>query len=213
MKTQETWQGNNTGQSRAAGEQWICKLRRLFGGSAQTLWATSLVCCFALSGIASAACGSAISLGSAAAVPTHSAFLQPMGTLSAASQPNDSIPTIVGLWHVKFISGGQLYDEGFDQWHSDQSEILNDITPPINGNVCLGVWQKTGPLTYKLTHPAWNFDNSGNLIGTIRLQEAVTLNADGSSYQGPFSFIFFDLAGHVTSEVSGTLKAQRITVN
>src|SRR5579863_1508681 len=47
--------------------------------------------------------------------------------------------SIVGLWNVTFLSGGQVVDVAFDAWHGDQTEILNDYTDPIEGNVCLGV--------------------------------------------------------------------------
>ena len=51
---------------------------------------------------------------------------------------------IVGLWKVTFTSGGQVTDVGFDAWHSDGTETLNDVSP-ISHNVCLGVWKQTGP--------------------------------------------------------------------
>jgi hypothetical protein len=51
---------------------------------------------------------------------------------------------IIGLWDIKFYSGGQLVDEGFDAWHGDGTETLNDTPPPVTGNVCLGVWAQTG---------------------------------------------------------------------
>src|SRR5689334_12663848 len=34
--------------------------------------------------------------------------------------------TIVGLWDVKFIVDNAVVDEGFDQFHADGTEILND---------------------------------------------------------------------------------------
>jgi hypothetical protein len=52
-------------------------------------------------------------------------------------------------------------DVGFEQWHSDGTEMLNDTPPPASGNVCLGTWEKIGPQTYTLVHPAFNAE--GNL--------------------------------------------------
>ena len=125
-------------------------------------------------------------------------------------------PTMAGLWDVVFTSGGQLYDEGFDQYHSDGTEIMVDITPPAGGNVCLGVWTKTGTKTYQLRHPFWIFDLSGNLIGRGLLSEQMTLNDRGDAYTGSFTFAFRDLNGHPISgmpDVSGSLNATRITAN
>jgi hypothetical protein len=74
--------------------------------------------------------------------------------------------------------------------------------------VCLGVWKKVGPRTSKLKHPAWNWDASGNLIGTLIIRETVTLDAEGDSYQGTYAFDFYDLNGNFASEI-----AKRITVD
>jgi len=130
---------------------------------------------------------------------------QPKGTGSAS---------LVGLWHVKFVSDGQLYDEGFDQFHADGTEILNDDgVPPAEGNVCLGVYKKIGHRTYQLKHPAFVWDGSGGLIGTLIIREAITLDPGRNSYHGSFVFDFYDLAGNLTDEVKGDLSGERIVVN
>lgn len=128
----------------------------------------------------------------------------------------DGHASIVGFWHVLFYNpDGTLYDDGYDVWHSDRTEILNDtITPEppySSGAICLGVYKQTGPRTYKLKHPFWAFDGTGTLIGTGVLLEEVTLGDDGNSYSGTFDNKNFDLHGNLTSEQTGTLKAQRIT--
>ncbi|MEO8053065.1 MAG: hypothetical protein ABI833_21875 [Acidobacteriota bacterium] len=62
-------------------------------------------------------------------------------------------PSIVGLWHTTFISGGSVWDEAFEQWHSDGTELaVDNAVPPLLGNVCVGVYKQTGPRTYKLHH-------------------------------------------------------------
>src|SRR6202030_2305758 len=77
--------------------------------------------------------------GSAIAMPSTSA--RPATQESNAQ--NGEEPTIVGLWDTRLMSNNQLFDEGFEQFNSDGTEILNDIPPPASGNVCLGVWAKT----------------------------------------------------------------------
>ena len=69
-----------------------------------------------------------------------------MPFLQAAQPAAASVPTatsnsqasIVGLWHVFLTSGGLPFDEGYDAWHSDGTEILVDNasypTPRITEN-------------------------------------------------------------------------------
>jgi len=177
--------------------------------------ATAVLCSAIFPAVASAACGPQAGQGRGAAMPVWRSFrnlASPAAGKTTATAPTG--PTIVGLWHVLFVSGGQTFDEGFDQWHSDGTEILNDNSvPPSLGNVCLGVFVKTGPGTYQLNHPAWNWDANGNLIGTVAFLETVTVASGGNTYQGTFVFDTYDLSGNLLSEVTGTLSAERITAD
>jgi hypothetical protein len=138
-------------------------------------------------------------------------------TFPTTREDEDNDASIVGFWHVLFISGGQTFDEGFDQWHSDGLEILNDNALPVpangTGNVCLGVYKKTGPRTYKSKHPAWVFDATGTLVGTTVILETLIVDQSGNHYTGSFEWINYDLKGNVTSDTKGDLKAERITVD
>ena len=153
--------------------------------------------------------------GSAIAMPSTSA--RPARQESNAR--NGEEPTIVGLWDTKLMSDNRLVDEGFDQFHSDGTEILNDIPPPASGNVCLGVWAKTGPRSFKLKHPFWIFDPTTNyttVIGRAIIVELITLDRRGQSYSGTFTFEFRDLLGNPLpgfTDFSGHLVADRITVD
>jgi len=118
--------------------------------------------------------------------------------------------SIVGLWNVTFSSGGQVVDVAFDAWHSDGTEILNDYTNPIEGNVCLGVWQQTGIRTYKLKHPSWSFDSNGNLQGTVIIGEKITVSPDGNSYSGSYTYSIYDTSGNFLEQFTGQIKATRI---
>lgn len=133
------------------------------------------------------------------------------------SSKQDGDGSIVGFWHVLFVSGGQVFDEGYDQWHSDWTEILNDTAPPQpangTGTICLGVYKKTGPGTYKSKHPFWSFDATGTLVGTGVILENLIVDHSGDQYTGSFEWITYDLNGHVTSDTQGELKAKRITVD
>jgi hypothetical protein len=130
---------------------------------------------------------------------------------------DDSRATIVGLWTVTFNSKGQVFDQGYDQWHSDGTEILNDIAPPEpangSGAFCLGVYKKTGPRSFRLVHPAFAFDGAGNLAANVLLLENVTVDRNGKSYRGTFSFLEYDLSGNLIFQADGDLVAKRITAD
>lgn len=121
--------------------------------------------------------------------------------------------SIVGLWNSTFTSGGQVVDQGFDQWNSDGTEVLNDDPAPATGNVCLGVYVKSGPATFKLKHPSWTFDANGNLTGTAIIREQVTVAHDGNTYKGTFTVDIYDIPGNHLTQFGGTIAAQRITVD
>ncbi len=57
-----------------------------------------------------------------ASMPEGIALGRGLDASAAASQAtshSDADPSIVGLWKTTFTSGGQVVDEGFDQWNSD----------------------------------------------------------------------------------------------
>jgi len=123
--------------------------------------------------------------------------------------------TIVGLWHVILTSGGQQFDEGFDAWHSDGTEILVDNAPPQPANgagaVCIGVYKKIGAGTFQLKHVAWIIDANGNLAGSVIIRETVTLDSRANQYHGTFKYDAHDLSGNLLFEATGDLNAERIT--
>ena len=71
---------------------------------------------------------------------------------------NRSRASIVGMWRFTFVSDGNAYpahipfgvqvDFGTQQWHDDGTEfIISGGRAPSSGDVCMGVWEKTGPRT------------------------------------------------------------------
>ncbi len=170
----------------------------------------ALVMAFAAT--ANAQCGLAKAKTSALLIPT--AKLDSASRLPHASDTNAPAVSIVGLWDATFTVGGQLVDEGFDQWHSDGTEILNDIPEPASGNVCLGVWTQSGD-TISLNHPFWIFDsNNVNLIGRGVIQQQLTVDAEGKTYSGTFTIQYRDLTGNplpALPDGAGDVSAVRIT--
>ena len=125
-------------------------------------------------------------------------------------------PSIVGMWHVFMVADGQPFDEAYEQWHSDGTEIINDVAPPQaangSGAVCLGVYEKSGPGTYKLHHIGWVFDANANLSGKIVVLETVFMDPGGSTFHGSFDFKLFDLSQNIVFQTTGTISATRVKV-
>lgn len=187
------------------------------------------VVCLAMAGRAQADCG--ITANQFSVIPRLAVATMPAGMSAAsvakdtdASAPaatsatedrrnNNADPSIVGLWKTTFTSGGQVVDEGFDQWSSDGTEVLNDDPPPQTGNVCLGVYVKSALSTYKLKHPSWTFDASGNVNGTAIIRELVSMGRGGNTYSGTYTIDVYDLDGNHLTQFGGTIAATRITVD
>jgi len=146
------------------------------------------------------------------AVP--SAALEANAVPAAPESFDAARPSITGLWDIKFYADGQLVDEGFDAWHSDGLEVLNDTPPPATGNVCVGVYAQTGKRTFKLKHPSWIFDSTNTfVIGTATIRETVTVDRSGDSFGGTFTIDAVDTFGNVLGHTEGTIKATRINVD
>lgn len=129
-----------------------------------------------------------------------------------APQDAQANPSITGLWLITFTADGQLFDEGFDAWHADGLEILNDTPPPATGNICIGTWVQTDSRSFQLTHPSWTFDDNGNLNGIAVLAEQITLDPSGASFSGTFTGDLFDLNNNNIGHIDGQVSADRITV-
>jgi hypothetical protein len=155
--------------------------------------------------------------------------MNPLESVSSESLANDQKnmshgngASIVGMWSFQFISQGNtayldgtMLDWGYNQWHSDGTEVLNSGgRSPAQGNFCLGVWEKTGASTYELNHFALNYDaTTGAFLGRISVVEKVSVSAGGTLYSGNFVFSIYDVNGNRTARLTGQVKATRITVD
>lgn len=141
---------------------------------------------------------------------------------------DEDSPSIVGMWHVKFtahsINGeaipdpGAVIDNSVVVLHADGTEIMNSSRPAQDGNFCLGVWKRTGKLSYFLNHIPWQGNDPsggpsgiGNPAGGAQILEQITLSPDGNHYSGTFTETAYDLAGNIEVTFTGTLSATRIT--
>ena len=141
---------------------------------------------------------------------------------------NSSDDRIVGMWHATFTAEGNEsgppdgapIDNSLVVWHSDHTEIMASSRPAQDGDICMGIWEKTGKFNYKLNHFAWFANDTanapsgiGNPTGPVRLFEEVTLSPDGKHYTGTFTVDAYDVAGNEVAHVVGTIAATRVTID
>src|SRR5437762_7266308 len=121
---------------------------------------------------------------------------QSVGLLHQASLDNPGNHSIVGMWSFKMTSGGQTVDWGFQQWHSDGTELLTSGSRvPATGNFCMGVWRQVAPSRFHLNHYPLVVDNSGVLQARIIIKEDVTVDPSATSYAGTFTLDVYDPSG------------------
>jgi hypothetical protein len=158
------------------------------------------------------------------------ATFRPASLLMISEHDSDDV-SIVGFWKVTFTAKGNTegppdgtpIDSGFVQWHSDGTEIMNSGRPPQNGNICLGVWERTGRSRYKLNHFA-----NGNVIdptnptaigppgGPTQIVEDIILSRDGNHYTGMFTLDAYDTPANgnkLLAHIIGVITATRITIH
>lgn len=139
---------------------------------------------------------------------------------------------IVGMWRITLVSDGTAYpapipygavvDFGTQQWHSDGTEFLiSGGRAPSTGDVCMGVWEQSGPRTYKLKHIALAYVSGDTppplggpvvpaaFLGPAIIKEVVTVNRSRDAFEGTFTLDQYakdetTLLQHIAGKVLGT---------
>ena len=144
--------------------------------------------------------------------------------LPGGSARADWNPSLVGMWHTKLLLGGSsgpVYDEAFEHFHGDGTHMLvSNGLPPALGNVCIGVYKRTGPRTYKLRHMTWNWSPEmneawgvqGTPAGRFELNMTLRLDESGNSYRGVWTVKNFDTDGnHIPGlDAEGVVRGTRL---
>ncbi|HTV51619.1 MAG TPA: hypothetical protein VME21_10535 [Steroidobacteraceae bacterium] len=135
---------------------------------------------------------------------------------------------IVGLWAFRYYSKGNLttlgipdgtvLDGGNTLWYADGNEnTVSGVRAPATGDVCLGIWKRTGESTYELNHIGLSWDPVHNVpAGPAFIKQYVTLSSDKNSYKGTFTIRQLDPDGKTLSTpapITGTIVATRVTIN
>jgi len=104
---------------------------------------------------------------------------------------DDSVDRIVGFWNVKYVlPDDTVLGGGFQQWHSDGTEIHNADGPAAQGNVCLGVWKKTARSHYKLNQLTWTvaaINTPGPLRSMAMISQGTLLSTSRARWRRPVS--------------------------
>lgn len=141
---------------------------------------------------------------------------QQSGLLHQASMDNPGNHSIVGMWSFKMTPTAGPGDFGYQQWHSDGTELMNSGgRPPASENFCMGVWRQIGPSRYHLNHFALSYDpSSGALNARVNIKEDVTLDPSGTNYSGTFTLDVYDPSGTTAvAHQNGQVTAQRVPAN
>lgn len=147
------------------------------------------------------------------ALPDNAPAFRSAPKIERAEPERGGEPSIVGLWKVTFSSGGAVVDQAFETFNSDGTEIMVDTAPPASGNVCTGVWARIDGLNFKLNHPSWTFDDKGNVNGTAVIKVNILLDQNRNSFTGTFTVDVLNTAGAPLAQFTGTVAAQRVTVD
>jgi hypothetical protein len=176
---------------------------------------------------ANAQCGLGAALARKATGPAFNSLVNPpqvdLAQPQSESEEHDAEehrgkPSIAGFWKTVFTSepDGAVVDVGFDQFHPDGTENAVDSPAPSSGNVCLGVWEKTGPRRYTDVHPSFNWDvASGKVVSIFVERLYLNVSRNGKKFSGTFTWDSYDFSGNPLdgSHVAGTVTGDRITVN
>jgi hypothetical protein len=75
-----------------------------------------------------------------------------------------------------------------------------------------GVWRRTGDREFGVTFEKLLFTPDGGFAGTLKVREAIRLNASGDSYTGDASADAFDPSGQPLGSFCAKTQGTRITV-
>jgi hypothetical protein len=171
----------------------------------------------ALSATAMGQCGASFnSMAAAAASVRNNPQMSQLTAQDQSTSPGDIAvnTSIVGLWHISFLVGGEQIQEAFQTWNTGGTEVHNPNVDPRQGSVCLGTWDQAAPQTFKLNHRVWLYTPDGSFLGVGHLHETLTLSDRGNTQNGSFTLDLYDLSGNKLAELAaGTVKGERISVS
>jgi hypothetical protein len=126
-------------------------------------------------------------------------------------------PKLDGTFDAILTSGSfrekERYTFASGQAADDGSVIFSnevDAIPPCGTDQ--GVWAKTAPRTYALTHGAFCFDPSTETSYALKFREVITLGSRGNGFTGRGFLEVFDSDGNLLFSAPYTLRGTRMQV-
>jgi hypothetical protein len=143
----------------------------------------------------------------------------PLRTGAQSSTPAAADQGFVGAWHLTTETPFGA-SQSLITLSSDGTVLFTDrpVYPGGEGfpvtfiSTAHGSWEQTSPTTAAATWVEFMTDGEGNFLGIITDSIEVALSADGSTWSGPFSSTTTDPAGSLLFVGTGTVQAERITV-
>ena len=131
-------------------------------------------------------------------------------------------PTIVGSWFctVSAPDNAPPFDSFKALWSMTGDGILvssaqGDVTPtPFpTTSTAYGAWTQTGRRQFAASFIAILYDSqTGENMGSIRLNQSMTLSDTGLEWSGPFQAKVLDPDGNLIAMLNGSISATRIAV-
>jgi hypothetical protein len=143
-------------------------------------------------------------------------------------EPSNGRAPIVGLWAFKYISKGNLktlgipdgaiLDGGNTLWYADGNEnTVSGVRAPATGDVCLGIWQRTGEYTYELNHIGLSWDTVHDVPGgPAFIKQYIVLARDKQSYTGSVTIRQLEADGKTLATpapIHGEIVATRVRID
>ncbi len=143
------------------------------------------------------------------------AFLSGTGPARPA-EPGDANPpvepSINGLWSTGALNDdGSVEDIGFELFGAGGTHVLNDPSPILEGNVCLGAYTQVAPYTYLINHPSYTYDDKGEQVtGMANIYEKVVLDPSGNTFKEYVKVVVTDVTGKVLATFESKAVGKRV---
>jgi hypothetical protein len=150
------------------------------------------------------------------------ATLAAAGGLGAVALPGATLAadtgsdTLGGLWH-DVISAADHSFPPFEALEIYGGGICigsgnTDLSPASLYSSLWGIWERTGPHTFRVTGKFWTYTPKATPSGIAAVSYALTVSADGNAFQGKGPVQYFDTKGKALGAPTPLLfNATRIT--
>ena len=136
---------------------------------------------------------------------------QPLPSADAVLPAAD--PSIVGLWRTAFVEGDMAVEAGFEQFGMGGAHVLNDPSPILKGNVCLGAWAPAAaPNTFLLNHTAYAYNDMGEeVVGIVHIYSRIVVDAGGDTFNADYKVTVQDMEEKITfATFEGKIVGKRV---